>query len=636
MKKIFKIAGLASLILFSGSCKKFLEIVPDNVAEVEMAFNMRNTAERYLTTCYSYLPVDEGAPVDGDYRSVNVNPAFYLGLEATHSYLTISNSVTQIAQGNQRVDSPYASKWWAYSLWTGIRHCNIFMDNIESVPDMSVEEKAMWRSEALVLRAYYHFLLMQQTGPVPIIDKNIELGDNSENVKIRRATMDQVFNFLVQSIDDAKAHLPEINVEQSNFGRLTRIAALGLKAKILTYAASPYYNGNTDYASFKNENNEHFFNQTYDASKWQKAADACKEVIDLAEANGLKLFKYNLTDLPAPTQTASEATKIALNIRGAVTEKYNSEVLWANPRSLNTSVHLLSITPKFAANFSGYGCYSVTVNTAEEYYTKNGVPIDEDRSWDYNGRYELITTPSTTTVFLTPNYKTAKLNLDRENRFYASLGFDGGTWYGQGTYDESAQYKVASKKGQAMVSSNVYYYNLTGYYAKKLVPFKYEIKSDGTTNPVNYPWPTIRLSDIYLLYAEALNEANGPTDEAVKYVDLIRERAGLTGVKKSWELYSNNPGKPNSKEGLREIIRKERRIELALEGQKFWDFIRWKIADEELSKPVLQWDTSQETPEYYYRILTTYIRQFSLRDYLWPINEASLYTNKNLIQNPGW
>ncbi|MGV6946919.1 RagB/SusD family nutrient uptake outer membrane protein [Sphingobacterium kyonggiense] len=636
MKKIFQIGILTSIILFSGSCTKYLEIVPDNVAELEMAFNLRNTAERYLATCYSYLPSDEGAPVDSDYRSARVNPAFYLSLEATHSYLSVTNMVTQIAMGNQRADAPFASKWNNNTLWTGIRHCNIFMDNIESVPDMTEQEKLMWKAEVNVLRAYYHFLQFQQVGPMPIIDKNIELGESSETVKVRREKVDDVINFIVKSIDDALPNLQEMTVEQGNYGRLTKVAALAFKAKVLTTAASPFYNGNTDYANFKNENGENFFNQAYDATKWQKAANASKEAITLAEQNGAKLFRYNLTDLPAQAQTASQDIKTSLDIRGSLTERYNSEILWANVNSINNGTHFLSLTPKFQANFSGYGCYSVSVNTAEEFYSKNGVPIEEDPTWDYQKRYDMITTPSTTSTFLIPNYKTAKLNLDRENRFYATLGFDGGTWYGQGVYDEPSSFKVMSKKGQAMVSSNVNYYNLTGYFAKKLVPFKYELKSDGSTNPVTYPWPIIRLSDLYLYYAEALNEVSGPSDEVFQYVNAIRERAGLKGVKESWTQYSNNPNKPNSKEGLREIIRKERRIELALEGQKFWDFIRWKIADEELSKPLLQWDTSQETSEYYYRILTTYIRQFSLRDYLWPINESSLFTNKNLIQNPGW
>jgi hypothetical protein len=150
--------------------------------------------------------------------------------------------------------------------------------------------------------------------------------------------------------------------------------------------------------------------------------------------------------------------------------------------------------------------------------------------------------------------------------------------------------------------------------------------------------PVIRLADLYLLYAEALNEADGANarDEAVSYVDKVRQRAGLRGVIDSWADYSYYPTKPSTKEGLREIIKAERTIELAFEGKRFWDLRRWKDATEELSKEIVGCDVNQQNANLYYRQVVFYSPSFTERDYFWPISRAELRRNLNLVQNYGW
>src|SRR5690606_4432444 len=119
------------------------------------------------------------------------------------------------------------------------------------------------------------------------------------------------------------------------------------------------------------------------------------------------------------------------------------------------------------------------------------------------------------------------------------------------------------------------------------------------------------------LFAEASNEAHGPVDDAFHYLDLVRERAGLKGVKESWMTFSRNAAKFESKEGLREIIRQERLIELAFEGNRFWDLRRWKIAPDVLNDNVKGWDIGQEDAGLYYRPKTIFTQTFGLRDYFW-------------------
>ena len=160
--------------------------------------------------------------------------------------------------------------------------------------------------------------------------------------------------------------------------------------------------------------------------------------------------------------------------------------------------------------------------------------------------------------------------------------------------------------------------------------------NDGGTFE-NYAWPEMRLADLYLLYAEALNEIQGPTAEVYSYLDQIRERAGLDGVVESWAAHSNNPSKPLSKEGLRSIIQQERMIELAFEGQRYWDLLRWKRAVQEFNDNVQGWNINGDDEASYYQIRTIHIQNFiSPRDYFWPLSETSLIRNTNLVQNPGW
>jgi hypothetical protein len=194
---------------------------------------------------------------------------------------------------------------------------------------------------------------------------------------------------------------------------------------------------------------------------------------------------------------------------------------------------------------------------------------------------------------------------------------------------------VRAKKGEASASLNANRYNLTGYFAKKLINYE-AVMEQSFFQPNPYPWPVIRLADLYLLFAEAQNEVSGPSAEIFLYLDRIRERAGLAGVQEAWAAHSKFPNKPANKEGLRDIIRKERKIELALEGHRFWDQRRWKTAMTELNQPITGWDVDQALTNSYYRPTVIVQRKFQVKDYFWPIKTSNLIQNPNLTQNPGW
>jgi hypothetical protein len=181
------------------------------------------------------------------------------------------------------------------------------------------------------------------------------------------------------------------------------------------------------------------------------------------------------------------------------------------------------------------------------------------------------------------------------------------------------------------------FFSITGYGAKKMHSFKNGFTANTTGVREYFPFPIMRLANLYLMYAEALNEFSGPGEEVYRYLDLIRARVGLEGVKESWQKYSNRPEKPNTKDGLREIIHQERTIELALEGKRFWDLRRWKQINEYNVQP-RGWNVRGETAEDFYRVIEVARTpvKFSIRDYFFPIKESSLIVNRNLVQNYGW
>ena len=212
--------------------------------------------------------------------------------------------------------------------------------------------------------------------------------------------------------------------------------------------------------------------------------------------------------------------------------------------------------------------------------------------------------------------------------------------YGNGRKDLNNLYYVKSKAGDAAGMKGPNLYSITGYFAKKLVHYESEVPQTGNAVFEPYPFPIIRLADLYLMYAEALNEAtdgerNVPSD-VYKYIDFIRERSGLKGVKDAWRLYSNNPDKPLTKSGMREIIRQERGIELALEGVRFYDIRRWNLGETEYNKVVRGWNIKGENKEDYYIVTPIFQMQYSQKDYLWPIKKYNIIINSNLVQNPGW
>lgn len=634
MKDKFSLLIIAALTVLLSRCNDFLDVTPDNIATIDYAFRLRSTAERFLFTCYSYMPSD---------ASLSENPAL-LGGDELWRVGTRTDNTWMIARGNQRVVNPYVNAWQggngAKDLYQGIRECNVFLENIGLVPDMMDSEKKRWTAEVKFLKAYYHFYLIRMYGPIVLVKENLPISASPDEVRIPRSPVDACFDYVVQLLDEAEPDLPEkIDFEVSELGRITKGIALSLKAKVLVTAASPLFNGNSDYKGFANKDGTPLFNTAMDPEKWEKAVEACKVAIDFCESVGHKLYEYR----PQFSQYGlSDTTLIQMTIRNAFNEKWNSEVIWANTNStvsgLQANAHPRGLDPSLVGNASAPGDIAPPLKITELFYTDHGVPINEDVTWDYNSRFRLKIPEYEEKFNLKQGYATIRLHFNRENRYYASLGFDGGIWYGQGRYDDQNDnlFFVSCKKGQPAAPINLDAYSTTGFFPKKYTHFQTVVGAEQNFIPENYPWPIIKLNDLYLLYAEALNESGGPGEEVYHYLDMIRSRAGLPGVAESWSNFSRNPDKYKTREGLREIIQRERTVELIFEGQRFWDLRRWKTAVRELNKPITGWDLDQEAAEGYYRERLIFNQTFRTRDYFWPLNENTILANPTLVQNPGW
>ncbi|SDE10119.1 RagB/SusD family nutrient uptake outer membrane protein [Niabella drilacis] len=615
----------------TSSCKKFLDIVPDNLPQIKNAFTIRQEAEKYLVTCYSYLPLES---------STVSNPAFLGGDEMSTPLSSRYNDYAMnLPRGNQNVVNPYFNYWDGIgvpSMFNAIRDCNVFIENMSDlgkVPDIGLDERSRWIGEAMFLKAYYHFLLLRAYGPIPITDINIPVDAPADQFRVKRRPVDEVVNYIAALYDSAAARLPNVVFDRINeLGRVTRPAALAMKAKALVLGASPLFNGNSDYVNFKNNDGALLVSTAFDAAKWKRAATACKEAILACEQNNIKLYTYPGANFPL-----TDSIKRQLSIRASVTDDdWNEELIWG--QSVNGTTTLQRITAGHfdlnnGGNTTAIADQGPTYKVTQFFYSSNGVPINEDKILNFSNPSSLKIAGDADRFYITKGYTSARINFDREPRYYASLGFDGGIWYQLSSLSDQTTLRLETRSGGKSTGTPL---PMTAYFAKKFTNLKFTWGTN-TTSVVQYPWPTMRLADLYLLYAEALNESDGPVDEVHAYLDLIRARAGLKTVKESWSNYSSNPTKYTTKEGMRSIIRQERSAELALEGSRFWDLRRWKTAATELNGNVQGWDGTQSDPALYYRLTTYWAQRFvSPRDYLWPISENNLLVNENLVQNPGW
>ncbi|WP_311196118.1 RagB/SusD family nutrient uptake outer membrane protein [Antarcticibacterium sp. 1MA-6-2] len=301
-------------------------------------------------------------------------------------------------------------------MYERIRLASIFLQRVEDndeIREMDNGEEiiAHYKGEARFLRAYYYWLLMKELGPVAIAP--LEPSGPNDNFQIPRSTWDESVAFVLSELNLAKQDLPTeyyvegtITPDGTQVGRINDIIVEALESRILLYHASPLFNGNTDLANFQNHDGTVLFNQTYDASRWTIAAQAAKEAINLAEANGKSLFRVEGSD---------PFTSGFLSARNLYWDGWSTEGIWLRPSS-NTYQWQVHAAPRSTAGGS-YNGLAVVQRLVDDYRMEDGKSIDESTEY-HTESYSAETT----------NYYvegTNSMYFNREPRFYAHITFNG-------------------------------------------------------------------------------------------------------------------------------------------------------------------------------------------------------------------
>jgi hypothetical protein len=666
LDKIIIVAGIMAMMLFP-ACSEYLEVVPDNTMKLENIFNTKEEAYNALSKIYSYIPRDE----DTHLTHWTLGDEYIGRLDQTYSNDGNMMRAIRIMRGLQYVDSPLLGAWSGTGggkpLYEGIRQCNVFLDNIDKVRLMTVEEMEDWRAQAKFLKAYYHFLLMQRYGPVIISDKAISPEALSEELFQRRSKVDDCFDYIINLLDEATPNLREIIEVTSDYGMIDQLVAKSIKARIMLFRASPFFSGNMEYfGDFYDHDGQPFFPMDDEATtktKWKEALEAIDEAIIDCEKYGKKLYTYKnepyLYD--KDDYTANQAMKTLYDLRMIVVDPWNEELVWGysnvnlyNQGDLSSSTNIR--LPKGITGDANIAEYSwqwmaATYQMAERYYTKNGLPIDEDLTYNYNDRHGITKSPNPNRQeedplkqedsikyaqirgFLQPNADLINLYVDRETRFYANLGITGGYWRAHAEKIPVTFFNTGYGGASGDFKDD---YFCTGIGIQKLV--HPESKSGAWQRVVRFPFPLVRMADLYLMRAEARNEYEGPSQLVYDDINKVRRRAGIPDVEDVWSdaALAKNVNKHTTKIGLRDIIMRERSIELAFEGSRFWDAWRYRKAPTEFSSAIQGWDHTATTPARFFVLGVKQSRKFTIADCLWPIDLNELNTNGNLIQNPGW
>ena len=617
------------LFLLGLSACNYLDIVPDEVVKEEDSYETPDLVRNYLYSCYSFLPTN---------RAIS-NNAYWMMCGAETSFYR-KEMFSTFNEGTYGPSSLHmTSDTWS-PIWEGIRQCYMFLDILDKAKNLVPTDKQHYRGEANFLIAYYHFLSLRSYGPTCIIDKLYDPKLDVEEFP-ERSSYDEVVEFINRKLDEA---FPDLATTYSgkDFGRATQVAVYALKSRLYLYAASPLFNGNSEmYADFKSKKDgRHLIAQEYSEDKWRKSAEISLQAITELEKLNFRLYDDNDAGTPDDNRPGL-SNPAQRRIRYSVIDFSNPspEVIWADTRKEGYyDIQNRSIPRQYIdIVYDGSGGIAPTLQMVESFYTKNGLPMDKDKTYDYDGRFNIVELPVNydgNNYSNVSNGTSIKMHLDREPRFYANIGFHHGfyeiTQYdGEITSDDPAKRVIVEelrnndrhgKRNQDL------YYSVTGYHNKKLVHPSYE---DGV---VHYPLPLFRMAEMYLNYAEAVFKYLGGADitsmdfpmSARAAASKTRQRAGMPDFEQGMDANT-----------FWTKLCNERFVELAFEGHRFWDVRRWKEADKYF-KNIVEMKLIKEADGNITYMRKNVSRQWDDKMYLFPIPQSERSKNPNLTQNPGW
>ena len=497
------------------------------------------------------------------------NSAYFLaGATDEAQYALETGAVNNYVNGGWSPANPYSNIWT--KSYTAIADVCMYLEKIEQAdisewqynPDYSiwVQQLELFPYELRFLRAYFYFELFRAYGDVPLVTTTLT---NAQANNITRTPADEIVKFIVDELDAVAPYLPvSYNTEVgSEIGRATRVAAFALKARTLLYAASP------------------LFNPTGDKAKWEKAAEACKYILDNADIWGLKLSSY-----------ASLWGHDAF---------FNPELIFGLGRGESNSFEMANY-PVGVENGASGNCPTQSFIDQYEY---------QDNGETFAKRY-----PGSIDLAEVDPYE----GLDP--RFALTVVKNGDEWPSNG-----AQKKAIETFVGGFNASPKYGATPTGYYLKKYVDGSCVTTADNQTSR-RHTWIIFRLGEFYLDYAEAVFHATGSANDA-SYGMTANEAVNKLRIRSDIQM----PKFTEDGDAWVERYERERLVELAFENHRFWDVRRWKKGAQYFgSVQVASISGNLQLTR------STVTRRWDEKYYFYPIPQTELKKNPNLSQNPGW
>ncbi len=556
---------------------KFLED-PPSITDVnqDSIFSRADYANRFLTHAYRSLPYGPGA-VDGPYDKSELGNDLLASI--TDMNRTFGTGGGTLEYYNPS-GIPYSNNDTKYNYnnsgaWAGIRQAHIFLENVDEVPDMSDEEKAQRKGEARMIIALHYTDMFRHFGGLPWVDRSY--GPNDDFYLPRqtaRATLDNIVEVIDQAIQELPFVLDNAAAES---GRFSQASAMGLKCRLLLFGASPLFNNSQPYMQGQAASQELVWYGGVDSQLWQQAADACKTMIDKAESTGA----YYLRDTGNPREDFQDA----YYRRGSPEILISTRVEYRSPSGPAIGHYYRHILDQ--------GGGATTHNYVQMFPMADGTPIDDSNSgYDPENPYE-----------------------NRDPRLYETVLVNGDEYQGR-----TAELWIGGRERPTVDHVST----ASGYRMRKFV-----LDGESAFGTI-YHFPYLRLPEIYLSYAEALNEINGgPTSQAYEYVNRVRNRVGLDNLPTGL-----------SQQEFREAVLRERALEFGYEKVRWFDLVRWK-RQEDMTKPVYGMDITQNEDgsfDYEQNELPRLVWQneWSPKWYLSAFPRDEILKNYGLVQNPGW
>jgi hypothetical protein len=665
MKYFIKTFMVILIFGFSFSCKDFLNV--DNYFSDELKldsiFSQTRYIEAYMWGAASMFP-DEGA--------LMINPSTP-GPMATDEAFTLHNTSDGYAGMSFVLGEISSSDLKSLNTWGNlykiIRKCNTIIMRIDEAYDMTSSDRLYILGYTRFIRAYAYYNLLVNFGPPIILDDEIlETNENIEYYNRARSTFDEAIEYICAEFEEAAKYMP-VTVSIMDFGRPTKGAAYGLVARLRLMHASPMFNGEAVARSYfgnwiRQTDGAHYVSQQPSPERWAVAAAAAKRVMDMTNAGtplyGLYTVAADFRTPTLPANVTSDPNYYQPYPNGAAgidpyksySEIFNGEaVMTVNPEFVwarKSSTIRNDTKRSFPRSKDGWGGQAVTQKVVDAYYMVDGRTINNS-SPEYPYSETGFTTSSKDFSGYHLNAGVFNMYVNREARFYASIGFSECFWQclsvstSSGNYNFTTQYYYDSQDGKSGHATN---YPPTGYVLLKTIHPQDAWISLSSARRVEKAYSIIRYAEILLSYAEAINNIRGEytveidgekqsftrnIEEIRRSFNLVRYRAGLPGLS---DVELADPQK------IQELIVKERMIEFLYENRRYHDVRRWGIYEEEERKPIMGMNTDAPKDGFYQRVVpnTSRIgrRVVSKKMIFLPLPLNELKRLPMLDQNPGW